>query len=408
MTIARMYDFTDGEKVYSAQVDAELNQLVDAINAITGAAATDEAALTTHKSSADHDAHIATLHYTKTQMQTSGQAQLHWANLTNVPNLADASWKPSVAAPANLPITGNTVGDQRIVLNDGDGKQALYTCVATTGTYEEQWDKIGDVDWQADEANRVSAESARVVAEVLRVTAENGRDSAEDGRVSAESARVSAESARASAESGRESAEDGRVSAENAREAAIDARLVIGAYAAGAAYVVGNEVTYNGSTYRCILASTGNLPTNETYWILTAAHGNEVTITNNLTTETTGTALDAAQGKALDDKITALKRTAQVLQTASYTLALTDEHTIQKCYSASAIVVTIPTNAAVAFPTNSEIVILREGAGTVTITPDTGVTLHSDTEKRAIKARYAAATLKKIDTNEWRLFGALS
>ena len=114
---------------------------------VTGDADATVDKLNTHKASSDHDSHNATLHYTKTNMQTTGQAQVHWGNLTNVPNMADSSWKSSVATPANLPVTGNTLGDQRVVLNDGDGKQAVYICVATTGTYDLQWDKIGDVDW---------------------------------------------------------------------------------------------------------------------------------------------------------------------------------------------------------------------------------------------------------------------
>nr|BAR27277.1 hypothetical protein [uncultured Mediterranean phage uvMED] len=39
-----------------------------------------------------------------------------------------------------------------------------------------------------------------------------------------------------------------------------------GTYAGGTAYVVDDVVEYNGSSYVCILASTGNLPTNATYF----------------------------------------------------------------------------------------------------------------------------------------------
>lgn len=37
-------------------------------------------------------------------------------------------------------------------------------------------------------------------------------------------------------------------------------------YAGGTSYVVGDEVIYQNNLYRCILASSGNLPTNTTYW----------------------------------------------------------------------------------------------------------------------------------------------
>lgn len=139
--------------------------------------------------------------YSKTNMQTSGQAQLHWDNLIAKPNLADASWKPSVATVAALPVTLNTIGDQRVVLNDGDGKQAIYACIATTGTIDQQWDKIGDVDW-------MSAEATREAAEVLRISNENTRiineGNAGSGRVRAEADRVKAEGLRATAETARQ------------------------------------------------------------------------------------------------------------------------------------------------------------------------------------------------------------
>ena len=46
-----------------------------------------------------------------------------------------------------------------------------------------------------------------------------------------------------------------------------------GTYAGGTAYVVDDAVSYNGSSYICKLASTGNLPTNTTYWDILAQQG---------------------------------------------------------------------------------------------------------------------------------------
>jgi hypothetical protein len=47
----------------------------------------------------------------------------------------------------------------------------------------------------------------------------------------------------------------------------------LGAYAGGTSYVVDDAVSYNGSSYICKLASTGNLPTNTTYWDTLAEKG---------------------------------------------------------------------------------------------------------------------------------------
>jgi len=46
-----------------------------------------------------------------------------------------------------------------------------------------------------------------------------------------------------------------------------------GAYDNGTAYSIGNAVSYNGSSYICILASTGNIPTDGTYWNLLVEAG---------------------------------------------------------------------------------------------------------------------------------------
>lgn len=46
-----------------------------------------------------------------------------------------------------------------------------------------------------------------------------------------------------------------------------------GTYNGATAYSVDDAVYYNGSSYRCIVISTGNLPTNTTYWTLLAQQG---------------------------------------------------------------------------------------------------------------------------------------
>jgi hypothetical protein len=62
-----------------------------------------------------------------------------------------------------------------------------------------------------------------------------------------------------------------------------------GAYAGGTAYTVDDVVSYNGSSYICILASTGNLPTNATYWEQMSSAGTNGTdgtdLTSTLTTQ---------------------------------------------------------------------------------------------------------------------------
>jgi hypothetical protein len=59
-----------------------------------------------------------------------------------------------------------------------------------------------------------------------------------------------------------------------------------GTYAGGTAYTIDDVVSYNGSSYICILASTGNLPTNATYFEqMSSAGTNGTDLTTTLTTQ---------------------------------------------------------------------------------------------------------------------------
>jgi hypothetical protein len=59
-----------------------------------------------------------------------------------------------------------------------------------------------------------------------------------------------------------------------------------GTYSGATAYTVDDVVEYNGSSYICILASTGNLPTNATYFEqMSSAGTNGTDLTTTLTTQ---------------------------------------------------------------------------------------------------------------------------
>lgn len=95
-------------------------------------------------------------------------------------------------------------------------------------------------------------------------------------------------------------------------------------------------------------------------------------------------------------------------QTASYTLILGDADKLVEMNSASANNLTIPPNANVAFPTGTQILISQYGAGQTTLVAGSGVTLRSDSGKLKISSQYSGATLIKIATNEWYIFGSLA
>ena len=95
-------------------------------------------------------------------------------------------------------------------------------------------------------------------------------------------------------------------------------------------------------------------------------------------------------------------------ESASYTLLLTDAHNYVEIEVSSANVLTIPTNATVAFPIGTEIRVTQLGTGQTTITPAAGVTLRSISGKDKTTGQYSVATLFKRGLNEWYLFGDIT
>jgi len=113
----------------------------------------------------------------------------------------------------------------------------------------------------------------------------------------------------------------------------------------------------------------------------------------------------------LDGKVNPIRISANIIEvTADKTLALTDQGTIQQVNKSTAVVITVPTHAAVEFPVESQIEIMRYGAGTVTITPSAGVTLRAMGSPATITvfAQYGSVSLTKLANDEWIVGGALA
>lgn len=91
----------------------------------------------------------------------------------------------------------------------------------------------------------------------------------------------------------------------------------------------------------------------------------------------------------------------------TYTLVLADALKVVSCSNAAAITLTVPTNASVAFPVGTQIIVYQAGAGQVTIS-GAGVTFRSNGTKLKLTGQYAVATLIKIGTDEWIVAGNVS
>jgi hypothetical protein len=91
----------------------------------------------------------------------------------------------------------------------------------------------------------------------------------------------------------------------------------------------------------------------------------------------------------------------------TYTLVLADAGKMVTLTNASAITLTIPTNASVAFPVNTRIDLLQYGAGQVTI-GGAGVTINSSGSKLKLSGQYSGASLWKKATDTWVLIGDIA
>lgn len=100
-------------------------------------------------------------------------------------------------------------------------------------------------------------------------------------------------------------------------------------------------------------------------------------------------------------------------QTADYTPVLNDQYQVLiSMNKATAINLTIPTNASVAYPTGTVLTILNKGAGTCTIkavTPATTTILSAgSTAAQPTLAQYKSAACIKVATDTWYVVGAIA
>lgn len=143
--------------------------------------------------------------------------------------------------------------------------------------------------------------------------------------------------------------------------------------------------------------------------LITQVNQNDTDIDAKISTSQKG----ASSGVASLDtatKVTAAQTSADIMTTSGTALTLTTSYAgkLVKCTrSSGTCTITIPSNTTASLPVDTEIEIVRYGAGEVTISPASGVTLYSKDSARSIASRYGAVSLKKMGTNEWWMVGDL-
>jgi len=90
----------------------------------------------------------------------------------------------------------------------------------------------------------------------------------------------------------------------------------------------------------------------------------------------------------------------------TYTLVIGDAGKVIECSNAGAITLTVPANASVAFAVGTIVTVEQTGAGQVTISPASGVTVNEVEGNTKIKGQYGVVSLRKTATDTWTLYGA--
>jgi len=146
----------------------------------------------------------------------------------------------------------------------------------------------------------------------------------------------------------------------------------------------------------------------------------QATAVAGTTTLTLPAATDTLVGRATTDTLTNKTLTSPTINGATigtsiinlalnaqtgttYTPVLADNGKLVTLSNASAITLTVPTNASVAYAVGAQINIQAIGAGQVTVAGDTGVTVNGTGTK--LRVQWSAATLVKVATDTWTLIG---
>lgn len=117
--------------------------------------------------------------------------------------------------------------------------------------------------------------------------------------------------------------------------------------------------------------------------------------------------LVSADGKSFEIGVPPAPTTIPVNnESGSYSLVLGDAGGYVRIASATAVNLTVPTNAAVPFPVGTVIQLRQAGGGQITVVPGSGVAVNT-AETLKLRKEGSSASLIKVAADEWDLTGDL-
>jgi hypothetical protein len=247
-------------------------------------------------------------------------------------------WLQAIA-DANAAALLATTAASNADIATGNAEQATEDAVTATGLANDAADlansKASLADSKATLANDAAnnADTATGLTNAAILNANNAADNANGKATLADQKATLADQKAALANDAAVSANAAAGTATTATNTAntfVSNNSLLEAYNAGHAYVVGNKVTYLGSTYQCILASTGNLPTNGTYWICIAQIGDAGTITAG-STNTAISGLVAGNGSKISTPTAAQVGALPITDTNSFYTVDTIQGVADQC-----------------------------------------------------------------------------
>jgi hypothetical protein len=128
-------------------------------------------------------------------------------------------------------------------------------------------------------------------------------------------------------------------------------------------------------------------------------------VMQSITPGTSGYVLTSAGTGALPTW-SAGRATETAAQTSNYTLALTDDGLVVLMNVTGSSTLTVPPNSSVAFASGTVITVYNMSASNCVITAGSGVTIRN--LSNGVVSQYGEISMRKRDTNEWVLVGAVT